>query len=124
MFKPGHLHRQRAPGVTDVPDYVVDVYYEVQEEPGEGLLLCLTMQGVVDGRAFTEQVRLHRDTAFNFAAVLGRLADRYGLPRNASPIMREHAEYDAMYRDIRERLGAVSGEPVDFAHLEQDLRQL
>ena len=73
MFKPGHLHRQRAPGVTDVPDYVVDVYYEVQEEPGEGLLLCLTMQGVVDGRAFTEQVRLHRDTAFNFAAVLGRL---------------------------------------------------
>src|SRR5690606_28010871 len=103
---------------------VVDVYYEVQEEPGEGLLLCLTMQGVVDGRAFTEQVRLHRDTAFNFAAVLRRLAGPYALPRTASPIMREHAQYDAMYRDIRERLRAVSGAPVDFAHLEQDFGQM
>ena len=37
-----------------------------------------------------------------------------------TPIMRNHAEYDAMFEDIREKLGAQPGEAVNLDNLEKD----
>ncbi|MBU3057009.1 DUF5064 family protein [Pseudomonas indica] len=119
MFEPGHLHRASTP-MGDQPGYAVDLYYEVRQDPKEGPMLHFRMEGEVGGKRFEEEFEMHRDTAFNFAAVATRIAARHGLPTNHSLIMRAHDEYDRMFEDIREKLGAHSGESVNLDHLEKD----
>ncbi|MNF08340.1 hypothetical protein D3C80_2087380 [compost metagenome] len=63
---------------------------------------------------------MHRDTAFNFAAVVSKVAVKNGLNPNQTLIMRNHKEYDLIFEDIRRVLGAESGEPVNFDHLDKD----
>lgn len=120
MFEPGHLHRANTIASGDMPLFSVDLFYEVRQDPSEGPMLHMRLQGQVNGQAFEEVFELHRDTAFNFASVASRLAHKHGLPINNSLIMRSHAEYDLMFEDIRSKLGAHSGEPVNFDHLQQD----
>lgn len=120
MFKPGHLHRERLVASDDVPAYSVDVYYEVRHDPAQGAMMHFRMCGQVDGRAFSESFEMHRDTAYNFASLLGKIAQRQGLPAGHGPIMAHHDEYDAMFGDIRRLLAVKPGESVDFDHLEQD----
>ena len=52
--------------------------------------------------------------------MISRLVAKHGLPPNHSPIMRAHAEYDAIFEDIRAKLHAKPGEAVDLDHLERD----
>lgn len=120
MFEPGHLHRANTVATTEAPLFSVDLHYEVRQDPTEGPMLHMRMHGQVEGKVFEEIFELHRDTAFNFASVATRLAHKHGLPTNSSLIMRSHAEYDLMFEDIRAKLGAQSGEPVNLDHLEKD----
>ncbi len=120
MFEPGHLHRANTLASAEEPLFSVDLHYEVRQDPAEGPMLHMRMQGQVDGKAFEEVFELHRDTAYNFASVATRLAHKHGLPTNSSLIMRSHAEYDLMFEDVRAKLGAHSGEPVNLDHLEKD----
>lgn len=117
MFTPGHLHRASSPGQ---PSFAIDFHYEVRQDAKEGLMLHCRMQGTVEGKAFEESFELHRDTAFNFASVATQIAARHGLPTAHGLIMRGHDEYDRMFEDIREKLGAHSGDAVDLDHLEKD----
>lgn len=118
MFEPGHLHRASLPG--DTPHYAIDLFYEVSTDPKEGQLLCLRMTGIVDGRVFEERFNLHRDTAFNFASAISRIAERHGLPAEHSPILAHHDEYDRMFQDIRDKLGNQAGEPINLDHVDED----
>lgn len=120
MFEPGHLHRGNRFASAEQPVFSIDLYYEVRQDPVEGAMLHMRMVGEVAGKAFEEQFELHRDTAFNFASVATRLAQKHGLPANHSMIMRGHDEYDLMFEDIRSKLDVHSGEPVDLDHLEKD----
>jgi hypothetical protein len=120
MFKPGHLHRANTLATAEMPLFTIDLHYEVRQDPAEGPMLHMRMQGQVDGKAFAEVFELHRDTAYNFASVATRLAHKHGLPTNSSLIMRSHAEYDLMFEDIRAKLDARSGEPVNLDHLGKD----
>ena len=120
MFKPGHLHRANTVATAELPVFSVDLHYEVREDPIEGPMLHMCMQGQVDGNAFEESFELHRDTAYNFASVASRLAHTHGLPTDHSLIMRGHAEYDQMFDDIRSKLGAHSGDTVNLDHLDKD----
>ncbi|RMH84339.1 DUF5064 family protein [Pseudomonas sp. AOB-7] len=120
MFEPGHLNRKKQPGMPGVPDYDIDVYYEVRHDPKEGVLLHFRLSGQVAGQSVAEEFDMHRDTAFNFASRLAKAAVKLGLPPNASPIMRSHGEYDAMFADIRKKLNVNPGDPVDFDHLDKD----
>jgi hypothetical protein len=52
--------------------------------------------------------------------VATRTAAKHGLPTNQSLIMRGHDEFDRMFEDIRDKLGAKPGETVDFDHLDKD----
>ena len=117
MFEPGHLHRASLPGQID---FAVDLFYEVRRDPKEGPMMHFRMEGHIAGKAFKDEFELHRDTAFNFASVATRMAAKHGLPTNHSLIMRGHAEFDKMFEDIRDKLGAKPGEAVDFDHLERD----
>jgi hypothetical protein len=120
MFEPGHLHRANTLATAEMPLFTIDLHYEVRQDPAEGPMLHMRMQGQVDGKAFAEVFELHRDTAYNFASVATRLAHTHGLPTNSNLIMRSHAEYDLMFEDIRAKLDAHSGEPVNLDHLEKD----
>lgn len=117
MFEPGHLHRASLPGQTE---FSVDLYYQVRSDPNEGQMLHFRMEGQIAGKAFKDEFELHRDTAFNFASVATRVAAKHGLPTNHSLIMRGHSEFDRMFEDIRDKLGAKPGETVNFEHLEKD----
>lgn len=120
MFEPGHLRRANNVATSEVPLFSVDLFYEVRQDPVEGAMLHMRMQGQVAGKVFEETFELHRDTAFNFASVATRLAHKHGLPTNQGLIMRSHTEYDQMFEDIRTKLGARSGESVNLDHVEKD----
>jgi hypothetical protein len=119
MFEPGHLHRSLS-GLPGMPELIIDVFYEVHSDPVEGMLMHFKVTGTIDGKPFTEEFDMHRDTAFNFASLIAKAVSKQGLPATASPIMRNHKEYDAMFEDIRAKLGAKSGEPVNLDNLEKD----
>ncbi|AOE85201.1 DUF5064 family protein [Pseudomonas sp. TCU-HL1] len=120
MFKPGHLHRANPLDLLHLPKFDIDVFYEVRRDPVEGVLMHFKVVGTIGGREFCEEFDMHRDTAFNFASPITKAVAKHGLPLNAGPIMPEHTEYDAMFEDIRLQLGARTGEPVDFDHLDKD----
>ncbi len=120
MFEPGHLHRSNLPGENGQPGYSIDFYYEVRQDPQEGAMLHGRLVGEIDGQHFEEVFEMHRDTAFNFASVISRLVAKHGLHPNASPIMRAHQEYDAIFEDIRAKLHAKPGEAVNLDHLQSD----
>lgn len=120
MFEPGHLHLANTVVTAERPAFSIDLHYEVRNDPAEGAMLHMHMIGDLNGKAFEETFELHRDTAFNFASVATRIARKHGLPTNTSLIMRNHQEYDQMFEDIRHKLGAHPGDPVDLDHLEKD----
>ena len=120
MFEPGHLNRKKQPGMPGVPDYDIDVYYEVRHDPKEGVLLHFRLSGQVAGQSVAEEFDMHRDTAFNFASVISKVAVKNGLHPNNTLIMRNHQEYDQVFADIRRVLGAAPGETVNFDHLQKD----
>jgi hypothetical protein len=64
------------------------IFYEVHQGPREGAMLHICLRGEVAGEAFEERVELHRDTAFNFASVASRLAQKHGVPVSHNLIMR------------------------------------
>jgi hypothetical protein len=120
MFEPGHLHRGNRFASAEQPVFSIDLYYEVRQDPVEGAMLHMRMVGEVAGKAFEEEFELHRDTAFNFASVVTRLAQKHGLPASHSMVVRGHEEYDQMFEHIRSLLGTHSGDPVDLDHVEKD----
>ncbi|GAB3373695.1 DUF5064 family protein [Azotobacter armeniacus] len=117
MFKPGHLHREQLPDESNRQTFIYDVYYEVREEPGKGRVLHMRMEGEIDGKSFAEECELPRDMAFDFMNELTRIAVRNGLHPRFGPILREHNEYDAVFQDIRNKLGLHPGDPIDLSHL-------
>jgi len=119
MFEPGHLHRAFS-GMPGIPAGHVDVFYEVRNDVAEGTLMHFKVTGDLDGKLFTEEFDMHRDTAFNFASLIAKAVVKQGLPSAVSPIMRNHKEYDAMFEDIRDKLGAKSGDAVNLQNLEKD----
>ncbi|SHL66109.1 DUF5064 family protein [Phytopseudomonas punonensis] len=120
MFEPGHFHRSNSVATADIPIYAIDLHYDIRQDAAEGSMLYMTLKGEIGGTAFEESFELHRDTAFNFASVVSRLSHKYGLPTSLVLISHEHEEFDLMFEDIRHRLDAHSGEPVDLDHLEKD----
>src|SRR5690606_30971690 len=119
MFEPGHLHRASLPG--DSPAWHLDLHYDVQQDAREGPMLHLRLSGELDGKPFVEELRLHRDTAPNFASPLARHAELHGLPVAAhSHILADEEDYDRMSEDIRERLAVRPGESVDLEHVQLD----
>jgi len=116
MFKPGHVHRELLPDEFNQQKFIYDVYYDVCEEPGEGQMLHIRMEGEINDKPFAEECELHRDMAFNFMNTLTQIVERNGGHPRLGPIMRAHDEFDAMFEDIRHKLGVKPGEPVNLNH--------
>lgn len=117
MFEPGHLHRNNLPGM---PESAVDIYYDVRNDPEQGMMMHFRMVGDITGKSFTDEFELHRDTAFNFASRITRLAIKHGFHPTFGAVLRDHQEYDLMFEDIRQKLKALPGESVNLDHLLKD----
>lgn len=120
MFEPGHLHREIQSDEFSERTFVYDLYYDIREDPKEGNMLHVRMTGEADGKPFSEEFELHRDTAFNFLSVVTKLAIKHGLHPHQGPVLIGHEDYDQVFEDIRAKLGRNLGAPIDWQHLKQD----
>ncbi|WP_339510605.1 DUF5064 family protein [Pseudomonas sp. RL_15y_Pfl2_60] len=105
MFEPGHVHRTKQRASSDIPEFSVDIYYDVHRDENFKPILCMRMAGNVNGSMFEESFELAREEAFNFASVIGRIGKKYGVPGSDGLIARNHKDYDRMYADIKAKLG-------------------
>ncbi|EMC2779747.1 DUF5064 family protein [Pseudomonas aeruginosa] len=116
MFEPGHLHLVSLPGL-DQQDINIHIRYEVRQNAESGAYVHFDMDGEIDGKPFSDSFELPRDAAFNFASDATRVAQKHGLHPKFGAITRVHKEYDAMFEDIRAKLHAHPGEPVDLERI-------
>lgn len=112
MFRPGNLEVIRDP-VGHWAGYRIDLAYEVEQREWE-TYVRFDLKGEIDGRSFHECFELHRDVAYNFLHSACRCLRRHGFePRLMLPLV-QHREYERVFADLREKLHAVPGTPVDL----------
>ena len=112
MFEPGHVHVSNPVAALGLPAYSVDIHYEVRPDSKGGATVHFRMLGEIAGKAFEESFEMSHDTVFNFASTVGKVAAKYGMPPNHSPVLRHHKEFDATFEDIRSKLQAIISGPV------------
>jgi hypothetical protein len=117
MFEPGHLHITRAQLQTADFGYDIHIQYEVSENPEEGTCMHFSMHGEIAGNAVQDEFELTRDMACNFAHNANQIAVKHGMPHTAVLPLAMHEDYDKMFKDIRDKLGIASGDPVKPEHL-------
>jgi hypothetical protein len=117
MFEPGHLHICHTALQASDFSYDIHIRYEVCENPAQGTSMLFAMEGQVQGQTFQEAFELPRDLAFNFAHDANRIAIKHGLAPTATLPLAMHKDYDLMFEDVRQKLGAESGDPVKPEHL-------
>ena len=114
MFEPGHLHISRMRLLPSDTGFSIDIRYDIE---GQGKTVDFTVEGKVNDNEVHETFSLPRDTAFNFASNVDHILRRHGVLTPEFMSLATHHEYDAMFEDIRGRLGAWNGEPIDPQHL-------
>ncbi len=112
MFEPGHAHIANPVGSFGLPSYSMDIYYEVRPGAKDGPVVHFRMVGEIDGKPLEEAFEMSHDTVFNFASTIGKIAGKYGMPPNHSPVMRHHKEFDATFEDLRAKLKVAVGGPL------------
>ena len=114
MFEPGHLHINRMRLLPSDSGFSIDIHYTIADQ-------CRAVEFSVDGTINDAEVHEHfslpRDTAFNFASNIDHILRRHGVLTPEFMSLKAHHEYDAMFEDIRARLHASNGEPIDPGHL-------
>lgn len=117
-FKPGHLHLERhAVGKQDA-FYDVWLDYEVSHDSRQGKGMLFTMHGSIQGNTLNESFFLPQDQVYNFASAVTRIAEKYGVPKHLSSIGSAHKHYDAMFDDVRAKMGFKSGDAVNIERFE------
>ena len=117
-FEPGHLHIERHALNKEDYSFSLSIDYEVSQDPKEGQGMLFKMHGSVEGKDLKEEFFLPKDQAFDFARHATRIAQKYGMPKEAS-IGSIHKEYDAMFEDVRAQLDVKSGDPIKPEHLDR-----
>lgn len=117
MFEPGHLHLTHSAISKPDVSYSIDLHYATCTDPVEGSCMLFKLTGTIAGKAFQDQFQLTRDSAFNFASNVDRMARKYGLPASQALPLIEHHQYDQMFADIRQKLNLRSGEPMQPQHI-------
>ena len=115
-FTSGHLHIERHALNKDDFSYNLYIDYEVTQDPKEGTGMRFTLHGTIENNALSESFFLPKDQAFDFARAAGHIAQKYGMPKNAS-IISLHKYYDEMFEDVRTQLDVKSGDPMKLEHL-------
>jgi hypothetical protein len=117
-FEPGKLRIQHTALQPNEVGYDIKLDYQVMSDPSRGKYVHFTLDGNVNGTAFTDEFELEGDEWYNFASNADHIARKHGLPTTGVLSLPMHKQYDAMFEDIRQQIGAKSGDPVAPEHLE------
>ena len=117
MFEPGHLHITHVALLPSDVSYTLDLHYQTASDAVEGPGMQFTLTGNLAGETVEESFQLPRDSAFNFASQIDRIARRHGLPEGQKLLLIDHHDYDRMFADVREQLDRHSGDPMQPEHI-------
>jgi len=117
MFEPGHLHITHPAVQPEDVGYDIHIRYEVSQTADSGEGMHFSLEGEINGTAFSDEFELPKDKAYNFASEASRITEKHGLPKDTD-LHAMQGQYDAMFEDIRDRLNVKSGDPVKPEHLE------
>lgn len=116
MFEPGHLHLEHSPVQPRDVAYRLDITYEPQNA-ANGTIMHFQVTGDIAGRSVDAGLDLPRDLAFNFASDIDHLARQHGLPATQVVPISLHQQYDAMFKDVQDKLERHPGDTIAPEHL-------
>lgn len=106
MFKSGHLHRALA-AIGERPAFELNLNYHRDKDAQGHVGMQFALTGNVAGQPVDEAFFLLKDNAYNFAHEVSRVLKKYGMHPQQGPVMLFHDEYDLVFEDIRQQLGAT-----------------
>jgi|GEM_PF-133337 len=118
LFEPGRLHLQHAALQPNDFSYEVNLYYEVLDDAGRGRYVQFKVEGHINEKTFQDEFQLGKDDWYNFASSADHIARKNGLPATSVLAVSLHHHYDAVFEDIRSKIGAQSGDCVSPEHLD------
>ncbi|EIK95358.1 hypothetical protein PMM47T1_17725 [Pseudomonas sp. M47T1] len=118
QFEPGHLHIQRAALQPNDFSYDINLHYEVLHDASRGKYVHFNVEGHINDKPFKDEFDLDKNEWYNFASSADHIARRNGLPTTSVLSLSMHSHYDACFEDIRDRIGAQSGDAVSAEHLD------
>ncbi|MCP8464920.1 DUF5064 family protein [Pseudomonas sp. ZM23] len=101
----------------DRQQYVIRLSYQVENPASRDALVKFELDGEIDGQPFQDGFDLPGDIAFNFASSATRVLRRHGLRVCQGPVLRFRKEHDRVFDDLRRKLGAEPGKPVDLQRM-------
>ncbi|MCY1434862.1 hypothetical protein D3C76_718690 [compost metagenome] len=118
-FEPGHLHVERTALQPGDHSYDLNVEYKVDQDPSKGKGMRFTVHGQIQGKDLKEEFFLPKEEAYNFTRDISKIFEKYGVPSEKQiQVHVNNPVYDKMFEDIREKLGAKSGDSVNIEHFE------
>ncbi|WP_416422651.1 DUF5064 family protein [Pseudomonas sp. App30] len=118
QFEPGHLHIQRTALQPTDFSYDIKLDYQVLHEASRGKYVQFDVEGHINDKTFKDQFELGKDDWYNFASAADHIARKNGLPTTSVLSLSMHSHYDAVFEDIRSKIGAQSGDAVSPEHLD------
>lgn len=113
QFDPGHLHIEREALTKDDYSYDYCVDYKAIQDPEKGKRIEFRMHGVIQGKPIDEVFCLTKDNWYNFASDIENIAQKHGVPVKGIVTSVHKTNYDEMFEDIREKIGAKSGDSIN-----------
>lgn len=101
----------------DRQQYRIRLSYRVENAASRDALVKFELDGEIDGQPFKDGFDLPGDLAFNFAGSATRILRRHGLRVCRGPVLRFRKEHDRVFDDLRRRLKAEPGTPVDLQRM-------
>ncbi|MDU4252574.1 DUF5064 family protein [Pseudomonas sp.] len=101
----------------DAQQYRIRLSYSVESAASHDARVKFELDGEIDGRPFKDGFDLPGDLAFNFAGSATRILRRHGLRICHGPVLRFRQEHDRVFDDLRRRLKAAPGTPVDLQRM-------
>jgi len=118
LFEPGRLHLQHAALQPQDVAYELNLHYKVLDDASRGKYVHFTIAGNINAKPFEEEFELGKDAWYNFASRADHVARKNGLPATCVLAVSLHRQYDAVFEDIRQRIGAQSGDAVSTEHVD------
>lgn len=113
MFRSGHaVVSRRSSKAFSGYHLVLDYHVEGSEQKPEWA--CFHLHGTVDRTPIDEVFRMHRDVACNFLQHVRQSLRKQGAALHSDVLFAFHADYDPMFKDLRQQLHCVPGEPIDL----------
>lgn len=97
------------------PGYRVAFSYEVKKDQDGEMRVYFHVFGEVGDEPFDERLDLGKDQAFNFASCMEQILENHQVPLPKDLLLRNRESFDAVFQDIRQKMGIRPGDPIDVS---------